>query len=225
MLKHFEALKAANAGRLTATSSWEGNNANQAFFEWQADGGWDAHFAKEREIAELTRFMHYATDIYLQVGFPKLHRATPASRSWSRVLYPNHAFLPPQTIGMDEEQISQRSHTLHAWATVTSNGSYHLSHTHPASLVSGVYYVDVPADAGPILFRDPRGPRPPFDAPLTIHPRSGELLLFPSWLSHEVAPTPGAAPRISIAFNMVGEWADTASVRSELPLEAAGAGD
>jgi hypothetical protein len=114
-------------------------------------------------------------------------------------------------------------------------------------MVSGVFYVAVPDTAGPIIFRDPRyigfvaqtprisaqppnsltplvtplssGPLPPFDGTITIHPRVGDLVVFPSWLTHEVVATPSSEARISIAFNMPGEWADTASVAAQFPLE------
>lgn len=55
-----------------------------------------------------------------------------------------------------------------------------------------------------LLQQDPRGyPRTPFDNNAwEIQPEEGDMIIFPSWLSHEVLPTLGAAPRISIAFNM-----------------------
>jgi len=53
-------------------------------------------------------------------------------------------------------------------------------------MVSGVYYVKTPPGSGAIQFLDPRGPYPPFDDKLTIRPRAGDLLLFPSWLQHQV---------------------------------------
>ena len=108
---------------------------------------------------------------------------------------------------------------IHAWATVHRGGMHHLSHTHPDHMVSGVYYVSVPPQAGGIIFSDPRGRFPPFDETLTITPKAGDLILFPSWLTHEVAPTPGTTPRISIAFNTEGDWASTTGVSAEFPME------
>ena len=70
-----------------------------------------------------------------------------------------------------------------------------------------------------LLSRCRSGPRPPFDGTITIHPKVGDLLLFPSWLTHEVVATPSSDARISIAFNMPGEWADTAGVAAHFPLE------
>jgi uncharacterized protein (TIGR02466 family) len=36
---------------------------------------------------------------------------------------------------------------------------------------------------------------------VTLRARAGQLVLFESWLRHEVAPNPGAAERVSISFN------------------------
>ena len=54
----------------------------------------------------------------------------------------------------------------------------------------------MPDDAGSIIFDDPRGPLPPFDNKLTIRPLAGDLVLFPSWLMHQVRPPspPAACP-------------------------------
>lgn len=87
------------------------------------------------------------------------------------------------------------------------------------SKVSGVYYVSVPEDAAPIIFSDPRGPHPPFDGTETIRPVAGDLILFPSWLQHQVPPTPGDDPRLSIAFNAAGRWSSTAGISADVPLD------
>ena len=63
------------------------------------------------------------------------------------------------------------SQAIHAWATVHRGGIHHMSHTHPDHMVSGVYYVAVPPQAGGIIFSDPRGRFPPFDETLTITPK------------------------------------------------------
>ena len=62
------------------------------------------------------------------------------------------------------------------------------------------------------MFHDPRGPLPPFDGKLEIRPEVGDLVLFPSWLVHQVTPTSGKEDRMSIAFNIPGEWGSTVGV-------------
>ena len=38
------------------------------------------------------------------------------------------------------------------------------------------------------------------------------MLIFPSWVSHQVMPTPGTDRRIAVGFNLPGEWEGTADV-------------
>jgi uncharacterized protein (TIGR02466 family) len=99
------------------------------------------------------------------------------------------------------------------WVNLLKKGGQHGGHIHPHSIISGTLYVDVPPGSGAIRFEDPRLPlmmaapvrRP--DAPLQlqtfvrIDPRPGLLLLWESWLRHEVLPGTGKAERLSISFN------------------------
>ena len=109
------------------------------------------------------------------------------------------------------------------WANVNRSGHGNEFHSHPGAFWSGVYYVDdggIDADpslGGELEFMDPRGPLPAMNAPhlgyampggLTggaterIRPKAGRLVMFPSWMIHQVRPYHGAAERISIAFNL-----------------------
>ena len=99
------------------------------------------------------------------------------------------------------------------WVNIMGRGAVHGLHLHPLSTISGTYYVAAPAGAPGLKFEDPRlerfmaaPPRLPGarrgNRPwVTFAARSGALLLFESWLRHEVAPNPRAAERISISFN------------------------
>ena len=98
------------------------------------------------------------------------------------------------------------------WASVHDSCMSHLAHTHPNTTVSGVYYVSVPPGSGDLIFEDPRGALPPFGNRHIVKPRAGQVVLFPSWLVHAVAPSCGLAadnPRISLSFNVIGDWART----------------
>lgn len=108
------------------------------------------------------------------------------------------------------------------WANVNRTGHGNEFHSHPGSFWSAVYYVDdggIDADPsleGELEFMDPRGPGPAMYAPQlaygnaglsvganeVVRPKSGRLVMFPSWLLHQVRPYRGAARRISIAFNL-----------------------
>ena len=99
------------------------------------------------------------------------------------------------------------------WANLLKSGGHHSGHVHPNSIISGTLYVAVPARSGAIRFEDPRlplmmsAPRRQKDAPqelqpfVTVEPRPGLLLMWESWLRHEVLPGTGRGERLSISFN------------------------
>jgi uncharacterized protein (TIGR02466 family) len=92
------------------------------------------------------------------------------------------------------------------WVNLLKSGGQHSGHIHPHSIISGALYVEVPNGSGPIRFEDPRLPlmmaaptRP--DTFVTVQPRTGMLLMWESWLRHEVLPGSGHGERLSISFN------------------------
>jgi uncharacterized protein (TIGR02466 family) len=99
------------------------------------------------------------------------------------------------------------------WANLLRSGGHHSGHIHPHSIISGTFYVEVPRGSGAIRFEDPRQPlmmaAPPRakDAPeelqpfVSIEPRPGLLLMWESWLRHEVLPGTGRGERLSLSFN------------------------
>ena len=92
------------------------------------------------------------------------------------------------------------------WANVLKGGGHHTGHIHPHSILSGTLYVEVPSGSGPIRFEDPRLPMMMAaptrdDAFVTVAPRPGLLLLWESWLRHEVLPGSGKGDRLSVSFN------------------------
>jgi uncharacterized protein (TIGR02466 family) len=99
------------------------------------------------------------------------------------------------------------------WVNVMPRGVTHSLHLHPLSVVSGTYYVRMPRGAPGLKFEDPRLDRymgaPPRHPDARIENRqwvtlpavAGQLLLFESWLRHEVPPNPVNGERISISFN------------------------
>jgi uncharacterized protein (TIGR02466 family) len=105
--------------------------------------------------------------------------------------------------------------TLAGWANVSRTGAYNKRHTHPGCQVSAVYYVEAGSpptedapESGTFEFIDPRPhaemsalPGEAIGRPMTIQPLNGRMILFPSWLYHQVNPYLGEAERISISFN------------------------
>jgi len=102
-----------------------------------------------------------------------------------------------------------------AWAIVSREGEGVRAHLHPNSLFSGVFYLTAPENCGSIAFLDPRGGAQMLQFPQAIdgssehqqgrvlkEPKPGLLLLFPSWLWHEVEPSKSEHVRISISFNV-----------------------
>ncbi|MDB5707933.1 MAG: hypothetical protein JWL96_3 [Sphingomonas bacterium] len=99
------------------------------------------------------------------------------------------------------------------WVNVLKPGGAHSGHIHPHSAVSGTIYIGVPPGSGAIRFEDPRlamlmaAPQRRDDAPepllpfVHVEPQPGMVLLWESWLRHEVMPSAARGERISISFN------------------------
>lgn len=99
------------------------------------------------------------------------------------------------------------------WVNLLKSGGHHSAHIHPHSILSGTFYVEAPPGSGDIRFEDPRLPMmmaAPVrldDAPedlrpfVGIAPKAGLLLMWESWLRHEVLPGTAKADRLSISFN------------------------
>ena len=99
------------------------------------------------------------------------------------------------------------------WINILAPGGHHAAHIHPHSVISGTYYVDVPKGASAIRFEDPRlglmmaaPPRQPKARIanrtfVDVIPKSGTLLLWESWLRHEVPENKARRDRISLSFN------------------------
>jgi uncharacterized protein (TIGR02466 family) len=99
------------------------------------------------------------------------------------------------------------------WINIMPKGTAHGLHLHPLATVSGTYYVRVAAGSPGLKFEDPRLDRfmaaPPRKLEarresrpwITFPAAPGRLLLFESWLRHEVAANLIEAERISVSFN------------------------
>ena len=99
------------------------------------------------------------------------------------------------------------------WVNLLKGGGHHSAHIHPHSIISGTFYVEAPPGSGAIRFEDPRlpmmmaAPTRRDDAPeplrtfVTIEPKPGMLLLWESFVRHEVLPGKAKAERLSISFN------------------------
>ena len=106
------------------------------------------------------------------------------------------------------------------WAMVNKKYAYNTQHTHPGCHWAGVYYVQCPPKCGSLVFKigEPRQsyPQPIYKkqshelqqhqfTTLRIQPEEGQVVMFPSWLQHEVEPNLSDEDRISISFNLAQE--------------------
>jgi uncharacterized protein (TIGR02466 family) len=110
-------------------------------------------------------------------------------------------------------KLSRRPKLDGLWVNILKPDGTHSGHIHPHSFISGTVYVAVPAGSGPLKLEDPRlplmmaAPAREADAPeamrgfVYIQPKPGDVLLWESWLRHEVVAGRGRAERISISFN------------------------
>lgn len=99
------------------------------------------------------------------------------------------------------------------WINILPTGGTHSAHIHPHSVISGTTYVAMPEDASAIKYEDPRlafmmaAPPRVKDARQEIRnfhyvaPRVGDVLLWESWLRHEVPMNMSDKERISVSFN------------------------
>ncbi len=103
-------------------------------------------------------------------------------------------------------EIGRRPKLDSLWVNLLKAGGHHAAHIHPHSIISGTLYAEVPKGSGVIRFEDPRLPLM-MAAPtrpgtfVTIEPRAGLLLMWESWLRHEVVAGTGKGDRLSISFN------------------------
>ena len=99
------------------------------------------------------------------------------------------------------------------WINILPEGGIHTSHIHPHSVISGTTYVAMPDGASAIKFEDPRlammmaAPTRVKDARDELRtfvyakPAVGDVLLWESWLRHEVPMNMSEEERISVSFN------------------------
>ena len=121
---------------------------------------------------------------------------------------------------LGQEELARLSFDYHAWFHVTRQGGYQGLHNHQNASWSGIFCVD-PGDTDPerpdsglVRFHDPRfcswyhaeagnlGLSQPYrHGGFDVTHRAGRLVMFPSFLMHEIFPYQGERPRIVVAFN------------------------
>jgi uncharacterized protein (TIGR02466 family) len=99
------------------------------------------------------------------------------------------------------------------WINILPYGGIHTAHIHPHSIISGTTYVAMPEGTSAIKFEDPRlammmaapprkkTARDELRSFFYAQPKVGEILLWESWLRHEVPMNMAEDDRISVSFN------------------------
>ena len=99
------------------------------------------------------------------------------------------------------------------WINILPEGGTHASHIHTHSVISGTTYVQMPDGTSALKLEDPRLPMMMMsplrrkDAPeslrqfVYVKPAVGDVLMWESWLRHEVPMNMSEEERISVSFN------------------------
>jgi uncharacterized protein (TIGR02466 family) len=135
-----------------------------------------------------------------------------------------------QLNGYTAEDMARLRIYSHTWFHVTRRGGFFGLHNHPMASWSGVYCVSAGQDdgthreSGKLHFANPNQLANMFvdagnahvRAPYNMSGRSyrlrpGQLVLFPSWVNHEVLPFFGEGERITVAFNCWFDFGDAAA--------------
>lgn len=140
----------------------------------------------------------------------ELHRFSSTFATLEKKLL-RHAKAFAQTLELD---LRGRSvYMTDCWVNIMPPTAAHSLHLHPLAFISGTYYVATPAGCSGLKFEDPRLDRfmaapprrtdckPANRAHITYPAEAGNVILFESWLRHEVAANRVNAERISISFN------------------------
>lgn len=118
------------------------------------------------------------------------------------------------------ELISRLQFDSHSWFHITREGGYFRPHTHPMASWSAVYCADRGSSdlnsgyGGDVVFYDPRANASMFldqsnrhmrrelsFSSFKIEMRTGDLMIFPSYLTHFVEPYIGTSERVTVAAN------------------------
>ena len=114
-------------------------------------------------------------------------------------------------MGWDLE--SQEVKITSMWSIINRTEASNARHIHGNNFISAAYYVKAPSNCGNIVFHDPRS-EPSYYHPkvkkpnklntnvVTITPKEGLLVLFPSYLHHSVDINRSNEERIVISFNI-----------------------
>jgi uncharacterized protein (TIGR02466 family) len=193
--------------RLFVTQLYEAEIADQALL---GELGYSIRsIAKDDQAGIRWSREHHYPGYTSYASLNDLPRRDPAFADLAKLLA-KHASAFAQECAFD---LSRKARLDSLWVNQLRAPGHHSAHIHPHSMISGTLYVEVPEGSGAIRFEDPRLPLmmaaparrsgaieelQPF---VEVRPRPGLVLLWESWLRHEVLPGSGQGDRLSISFN------------------------
>ena len=111
------------------------------------------------------------------------------------------------------EYLPNKQRIVAMWAIINKKNSYNIKHNHQNCYLSASYYIKKPKNSGDISFFDPKEAKT-YRFPevkkktdytaekITIMPEEGDLLIFPSYLYHDVGVNMTNEERIVVSFNI-----------------------
>ena len=111
------------------------------------------------------------------------------------------------------EYVPNKQRVVAMWAIINKKNSYNVKHNHQNCYLSSAYYLKKPKNSGDITFFDPKEVKtyrfPEVEKhtsysaeSITVKPEEGDLLIFPSYLYHDVGVNLSDEERIVVSFNI-----------------------
>jgi uncharacterized protein (TIGR02466 family) len=103
---------------------------------------------------------------------------------------------------------TDRKPKVYFWGSHYQRGDSHDSHIHSMSTLSGTYWPIAEDRVSPIVFQNPSYSSMMQYPPTQEHyqylhtPKTGEMLIWPSWLQHKVPTQNNDAMRVAVSFNV-----------------------
>ena len=199
----------------------------ELFLQWEQD-------SSQKRSSQPTQVIKVA--VY-ESSFDLFHKPQPEIQQLTQFCLQTLGYVISQMNGYTAEDMADLRIFHHSWYHLTRKGGYTAQHNHPMASWSGVYCVD-PGDIlserpnnGSLRFMESRSTasmyldpgnaqlRAPFGfGDLAFDLKPGQLLLFPSYLLHEVAPYHGERERITVAFNAWVRYSDEPAFEPSLRL-------
>ena len=106
---------------------------------------------------------------------------------------------------------NSKPYITQSWLNYTETNQHHHAHEHPNSIISGVFYIDADNENDLILFKNTSYKQlhinikdfNKWNSTSWWYPvETGKIVLFPSYLTHQVTSKKGNNTRISLSFNI-----------------------